>query len=109
MNKSPFDVALEHHQAGRLADAERLYRRVLADEPNHADALNLLGVLAAQVGRFDDAVALIGRACALCPNVFDYRKHLGGVLSEKGDFAEAADAYRQAIRLNSGCYISHDL
>jgi Flp pilus assembly protein TadD len=109
MNKSRFETALEHHQAGRLADAELLYRQVLSCEPNHADALNLLGVLAAQIGRFDNAVELIGRACNLCPNVFDYRKHLGGALSEKGDFAAAADAYRQALRLNPECYISHDL
>jgi len=109
MNKSRFEIALERHQAGRLAEAEPLYRQVLADQPNHPDALNLLGVLAAQIGRFDDAAELIGRACALCPNVYDYRKHLGGALSEKGDFAAAADAYREALRLNPDCYISHDL
>jgi Flp pilus assembly protein TadD len=38
------------HQAGRLAEAEALYRRVLADQPNHADTLNLLGALAHQTG-----------------------------------------------------------
>ncbi len=109
MKKSPFETALEHHQAGRLADAESLYRKVLTHEPDHADALNLLGVLGAQLGHYSDAVDLIGRACAIAPNVFDYRKHLGGALSEKGDFAAAADAYREALRLNPGCFICHDL
>ena len=41
-------VGLKLHQAGRLAEAEAWYRRVLAAQPNHADALHLLGVVAHQ-------------------------------------------------------------
>ena len=41
-------IALGHHQAGRLAEAEAIYRQVLAQFPDHADALHLLGVLAAR-------------------------------------------------------------
>jgi Flp pilus assembly protein TadD len=108
MKKSRFDSAVEHHQSGRLAEAQALYRKVLTYDPNHADALHLLGVLAAQSRRFDEAVALIGRACALSPDVYDYRRHLGGALSEKKDFHAAVDAYRQALRLNPRCYVSHD-
>ena len=43
-------IALEHHRAGRLAEAEAIYRQVLARCPDHADALHLLGVLAGQTG-----------------------------------------------------------
>jgi len=63
-----FDLALQHHQAGRLHEAEQLYRQVLAQQPNHAKALHLLGVLAGQVGRNDVAVDLIRRAIAFRPN-----------------------------------------
>jgi Flp pilus assembly protein TadD len=108
MKKSRFEAAVEHHQAGRLAEAEPLYRKVLALEPNHADALHLLGVLAAQIGRFDDAVGLIGRACRLRPHAADYRMHLGNALGEKKEFGAAIDAYRQALRLNPRCCFSHD-
>jgi protein O-GlcNAc transferase len=55
-------AGLEHHQAGGLAEAETYYRRVLAADPRHADALYLLGVVAQQVGRADLAVDLIGQA-----------------------------------------------
>ena len=51
-----FSKALQHHQAGRLSDAEALYREVLRSEPRHSDSLHLLGVIAHQVGRNDLAV-----------------------------------------------------
>ena len=62
-------TALGHHQAGRLAEAEAIYRQVLAQFPDHADALHLLGVLACQAGRPDAAIELIGRAIAINPAV----------------------------------------
>jgi len=55
-------AGLKHHQAGRFAEAEACYQRVLAIQSDHADALHLLGVIAHQVRRYDLAVELIGRA-----------------------------------------------
>ena len=55
-------LALQHHRAGRLAEAEPIYRQVLARQPDHPDALHLLGLIAHQVGRHADAKALIERA-----------------------------------------------
>ena len=37
------EQALEHHRAGRLQQAEAIYRQMLRQEPNHPDALHLLG------------------------------------------------------------------
>ncbi len=54
--------AIALHQAGRLAEAEVLYRQILAQQPRHADALHLLGLLAEQAGRPDMAVELIEQA-----------------------------------------------
>ena len=36
-------AGIEHHRAGRLRDAENVYRSILADDPKQADALNLQG------------------------------------------------------------------
>ena len=55
-------IALQHHQAGRLQAAEQIYRRILAVEPNQADAWHLLGIIAYQVGKHELAVEYIGRA-----------------------------------------------
>ena len=71
------ESALSHHQAGRLAEAEKIYRQILAQQPDHADALHLLGVLAEQAGRSDVAVDLIRRAIAICSTNASYYGNLG--------------------------------
>jgi len=58
----PLQAGLALHQAGRFAEAELCYQRVLAIEPENPDALHLLGNVAYHVGRYDVAVALIGQA-----------------------------------------------
>ena len=73
-------LLLQHHQAGRLAEAEALYRQILAVEPQHADALHLLGVLAHQVGRDDLAVEMIRQAITLAPENPAAHSNLGAVL-----------------------------
>src|SRR5262249_61221522 len=60
-----FAEALQNHRQHRMAEAEDLYRQVLALDPNHVDALHMLGVLAYQAGKPEPAVDLIGRAIAL--------------------------------------------
>ena len=94
-----FDLALRHHQAGQLQDAEQLYRQILIQEPTHAQATHLLGVIAHQVGRNNIAEDLIRRAIALNPNFPEAHSDLGKVLKETGQFDEAIAACRQAIAL----------
>ena len=92
-------AATGHHQAGRLNDAEQLYRRILQADPLHADALHLLGVLAHQVGRNDDAVALIEKAIAQNGGVAAFHNNRGNALKALGRLDAAAAAYRRALAL----------
>ena len=103
-----FQAALQHHQAGRLSDAETGYRRVLAADPGHADSLHLLGVIAAQCGHLDAAVDLIGHAVAARGDIAAYHVNLG--LAEQGrGRAEAAEAcYRRALALEPGNADAHN-
>src|SRR5262249_1207052 len=48
--KEALELGLERQKAGRMDEAEAIYREVLAQHPHEADALNLLGALAAQTG-----------------------------------------------------------
>ena len=52
-------IAVQHHQAGQLQAAEQIYRQILAVDPNQADALHLLGVIASQTGQHEVAVEFI--------------------------------------------------
>ncbi|MBF0334623.1 MAG: tetratricopeptide repeat protein [Alphaproteobacteria bacterium] len=97
-----FDAALAHHRAGRLAQAEDGYRRVLEEVPDHADALNLLGVVMRLRGRPETAVELISRAAALAPGVADFKNNLGNALVDLDRPDEAIEAYRGATAQDPG-------
>ena len=58
----PIATGAAHHAAGRLDEAAAIYRRILDHEPDHADALHLLGVARMQLGRPGEAIELISRA-----------------------------------------------
>lgn len=92
-------LALDHHKAGRLAEAEGLYRHVLSVAPNHADSLHLLGVLASQLGQYPAAADLIRRAITVAPRMAAYQSNLGEVLSMLGQFDEAIACCRRALDL----------
>lgn len=94
------DAAVAHHQAGRLDEAERLYRQVLDDAPDLADAWHLLGVLTGQRGHRQGARQLIRRAIEIDSSADLYQINLAGLSSACGDNAEAAACLRQAIALN---------
>lgn len=94
-----FALALQHHQAGRLDDAEPLYRRILAIDARHADSLHLLGVVALHTGRGALAVDLITRAVALNAGQAAYHANLGTALWKQGRLEEAAACYRTALQL----------
>jgi tetratricopeptide (TPR) repeat protein len=92
---------LAHHQSGNLVEAETCYREVLRLEPNHADALHLLGVVAQQNGNYVEAERLIRSAIDRNPCAADYHNNLGNTYRLTGDLASAISSYRQAIALDS--------
>jgi len=103
-----FHLALQHHQAGRLHEAEELYRQVLAHCPEHAEALHNLGVLAHQSGRYDVAIDLLRRCIAIKPNVAEAYTNLGNSLKDRGDWDEAIAACRKAIALKPNLAEGHN-
>jgi predicted O-linked N-acetylglucosamine transferase (SPINDLY family) len=94
-------IALEHHQAGRLAEAEAIYRQILAIDPNYADALNLLGVLAGQVGHLEPAIELIQRAIAIDPTAPHYHANLGETYRRGGQWPAAISAHTRSVELQA--------
>jgi len=92
-------IAIQHHQGGQLQIAEQIYRQILQAEPNHADAIHLLGVIAHQVGKHEVAVQYIGRAIGVKSNVAAFHSNLGEAYRALGRIPEAIACYRCALQL----------
>ena len=75
-------TAVAHHNAGRLAEAERIYRAILDQSPDDLNALNLLGVLARQTGRAAEAASLLGKAATQPAATADIHYNLGTALAD---------------------------
>jgi protein O-GlcNAc transferase len=93
------ESGMSHHRAGRLAEAEKIYRQVLAQQPDHPDALHRLGMLMDHLGRPEAGVELIQRAIQHRPNLAGAHSNLGNALANAGRINEAIAAYRTALRL----------
>jgi predicted O-linked N-acetylglucosamine transferase (SPINDLY family) len=100
-------LGLEHHRAGRLAEAARCYQEILAVEEDHADALHLLGVIAHQLGDHSTAIELIESAIELQPRVADYHSNLGNALRAAGRLDDALASYRTALALRPDLVEAH--
>ncbi len=101
-------IAIQHLQAGRLQAAEQLCRQILAIQPNHADAIHLLGVIASQVGKHEVAVEYIQRAIGLEGNAAAFHFHLGEAYRALRRFPEAVACYRRALDLEPGLAEAHN-
>ena len=101
---SGFSAAFGAHGAGRLDEAERGYRAVLAVDPKHVDAWHLLGVIAQQRGQAAQAVEYITRALKLSGPQGAYLGNLGVAYEALGRSADAAVALEQAVALESSSF-----
>lgn len=94
-----FASARDHLTAGRLREAGALYQQILAEAPDHAPSLHLLGVVALQIGQTQLAVNLIQAATEHDPTVPAYRNDLGEALRLLGDAEGAAACFEALIAL----------
>lgn len=96
------DAALVHHGQGRFQEAERIYRQILESDPDNADGLHLLGMIAFESGDSEMAVTMIRKAIALEPSAASYHANLGNVLQHQGYARDAASSYLQALKIKPG-------
>jgi len=96
-----FKQALALFRGGRLAEAKRIARRILADEPEHAQALHLLGVALSQQGNHTEALRFIDAAMQLEGESASISNSRGNILVALQRFDEAVASYDKAIALKS--------
>jgi tetratricopeptide (TPR) repeat protein len=100
--------ALDSHRRGRLVEAQAICHDILTIDPNHADSLHLLGVMASQSGAQPLAIELIGKAIAINDRFAPYHSNLGNALRASGRLEEAVAAYRRAIKLKPDYGAAHN-
>ncbi len=102
-----FDEGLALHQAGRLADAEKIYYQVLEIQPDHFDSLHLLGVIFHQRGNHAQAVRQIDVALTKRPNSSVALNSRGVALKEMKRFEEALASFDRALTLQPNYAEAH--
>jgi len=101
-------LAVQYHQAGNLAQAERIYRQILQADPANPSALHLLGMVAHQVGQPETALGLIRQAVAVNPHAAEFHANLAAVYVALGRWEEAVASCRQALRCQPGSPKAHN-
>ncbi|MGA8615062.1 MAG: tetratricopeptide repeat protein [Xanthobacteraceae bacterium] len=104
-NAAQFNLAQSLNEAmalqrqGRLRESEKVYTRVLKAAPDHFDALNMLGIVKAQLGRMGEAHRLLSAAVRINARVPGAWANLGQVLQALKRHQEAIDCLDKARAL----------
>ena len=106
-SQSKFQQIPKLYQQGRLSEAERLCEELIKLQPNHFDALHLLGVIACKTGRAEQAVRLLTKAANIEPAIADVHNNLGAALKDLKRFEDALKSYDRAIQLNPQYFEAH--
>jgi len=102
-------LAAEHQKEGRLEEAERLYKRILRQNPKNVDALRLLALIALKADHADEAESLLMRAIELAPDFQLALVDLGRLCKEQDRFAEAFDCLDRVLALDPSQVQAHYL
>jgi tetratricopeptide (TPR) repeat protein len=97
--ESTLRLAHEHHSAGRLTQAEPLYREVLAQAPANADATHHLGLIALQCGQMGPAIQLMTRSISIAPQNPFFYKNLASACRSAGKLDDAIDWLQRGIAI----------
>ena len=101
-------LAMEHHTAGRLSEAESCYEQILQIDAKQPVALHLLGLIAHQGGNNDLAVELIGKAIRIWPKYAEAHSNLGLALQDLGKLDEAEASFRKALAIKPNHFEAHN-
>ena len=93
-------TAQNHLRAGRPELAEPIYRRILSQNPKHADAWNFLGQICLRTGRNVEAIECYQQCVALRPNDATAHNQLGLAWAVQRRFDAAEACFRKALAID---------
>jgi tetratricopeptide (TPR) repeat protein len=90
-------LALKHHEASELPQAQNIYQQVLKADPKNTTALHYMGIIASQLDCNDMAINFISKAIEITPTYAEALNSLGNVMRDMGRKEEACEYLRKAI------------
>jgi tetratricopeptide (TPR) repeat protein len=106
--KTLFSSAVSFHQRGEAEKARRLYEEIIQRNPSHADALHLLGLVAAQEGNYRLAVEWMDKAIAIDSGNPGFHSNHGLALYKLGEMDAAVESFKKAIHSDPGFAQAHN-
>ena len=101
-------LGLQHHQAGHLDLAARVYRQVLQSEPQNADAHHLLGLVSLAQGQPTPAIEYFLSAISCNPLPSEFHHHLGAAYWAARQKQQAIDCFRKALSIEPNTAETHN-
>jgi len=101
-------LAWEHHQAGRLLEAENLYRQIIEVQPESANVLCLLGIAARQQGKLAEAIDFYEQAIAQNPDFVEAHLNKANLLLDVGEYQRAIASYEQVIKIQPNSALAYN-
>ncbi|MEG4519068.1 MULTISPECIES: tetratricopeptide repeat protein [unclassified Microcoleus] len=101
-------LAWEHHQAGRLLEAENLYRQIIEVQPESANVLCLLGIAARQQGKIAEAIDFYEQAIAQNPDFVEAHLNKANLLLDVGEYQRAIASYEQVIKIQPNSALAYN-
>jgi len=101
-------IAWEHHQAGRLLEAENLYRQIIEVQPESANVLCLLGIAARQQGKIAEAIDFYEQAIAQNPDLVEAHLNNANALLDVGEYQRAIASYEQVIKMQPNSALAYN-
>lgn len=95
-----YNLGVSLRDLGRLEEARAELERVVAVQPNHAEACNILGHVCFRIGRKNEAERFFRKALAAKPGYSDALINLGNVLTSKRQLTEAEKMFRRALEID---------
>jgi len=101
-------LGVRYHNAGRLQEAEAIYRWLIQENRDNPDAHNNLGNALMEQGSLDEAIECYQKAIDLKPNYSEAHSNLGNALMEQGRIDEAIERYQKALHLKPNFGDAHN-
>ena len=100
--------ALKLIQEGKVKQAEKIYRELIAKGTSNHNVYGNLAALCAMSGNRNEVVELLNKAIEIKPNFPEAYSNLGSVLKELGNLKAAISSFQQAIKLKHNYPEAHN-